>query len=400
LTVQSGGNVGIGTSTPSTFKLEVGGAIGPTTDNTFDFGSAGKRWVNLYASNGTVQTSDARLKDNIQNIDYGLDTIMKLRPVSFSWKDKPNDGRKLGLIAQEVQPVVGEVVKEGSDPDKTLGIYYDDLIPVVIKSIQEQQYKINVLDAKMQDKGMTDTATIADKIDALTTQTGQMKNDLIQVHTALDSQKEEIASLSAKLAQGLADIETLKGSVLSASTSALLSSTLSTSTLSSLATSSAVLDDLTVTGKTNVNALGVTGSISAGLLTITGLDTSDATASASIETLSGPLHLQKNGLGPLELMADKIVIDEKGNLALQEGNIELKKGKLIGNDTIRGVVTLPAGQHKVTVKQSWDAAPTSISAITTYDAHLWIEDLTKDGFTANVNPAATSEAKIYWSAIW
>jgi hypothetical protein len=191
LTVQSGGNVGIGTSTPSTFKLEVGGAIGPTTDNTFDFGSAGKRWVNLYASNGTVQTSDARLKDNIQNIDYGLDTIMKLRPVSFSWKDKPNDGRKLGLIAQEVQPVVGEVVKEGSDPDKTLGIYYDDLIPVVIKSIQEQQYKINVLDAKMQDKGMTDTATIADKIDALTTQTGQMKNDLIQVHTALDSQKEE-----------------------------------------------------------------------------------------------------------------------------------------------------------------------------------------------------------------
>jgi hypothetical protein len=117
-------------------------------------------------------------------------------------------------------------------------------------------------------------------------------------------------------------------------------------------------------------------------------------------TLSGPLHLQKNGLGTLELMADKIVIDEKGNLALREGNIEVQKGKFIGNDKIRGVITLPSGQHAVRVKQEWDTAPTSITATTTYDAHLWIEDLTQDGFIAHVNPSATSEAKIYWSAIW
>jgi Chaperone of endosialidase len=141
-----------------------------------------------------------------------------IRPVSFNWKDKPSDGRKLGLIAQEVQPIVGEVVNQGTDPDKTLGIYYDELIPVVIKSIQDQQQEIDVLDTKIQDKTMADSTTIAGKIDALITQTGQMKNDLIQVHTVLDTQQAEIASVSAKLEKSLADIETLKGSVLSAST--------------------------------------------------------------------------------------------------------------------------------------------------------------------------------------
>jgi hypothetical protein len=83
--------------------------------------------------------------------------IMKLRPVSFNWKDKPQWGTKLGLIAQEVKDVVGEVVVQGNidinydedgnvlpDSDK-YGIYYSDLIPVLIKATQEQQQMIDDL---------------------------------------------------------------------------------------------------------------------------------------------------------------------------------------------------------------------------------------------------------------
>jgi len=45
------GNVGIGTASPSTFKLEVAGSVGPSADNTYDLGSSGRRWANIYGTN-------------------------------------------------------------------------------------------------------------------------------------------------------------------------------------------------------------------------------------------------------------------------------------------------------------------------------------------------------------
>jgi hypothetical protein len=129
----------------------------PGFDNFISLGAAQNRWSVVYAGTGTINTSDARDKTNIQNINYGLEDIMKLRPVSFNWKDKPQWGTKLGLIAQEVKDVVGEVVVQGNidnhydedgnelpDSDK-YGIYYSDLIPVLIKATQEQQQMIDDL---------------------------------------------------------------------------------------------------------------------------------------------------------------------------------------------------------------------------------------------------------------
>ncbi|QLG70067.1 MAG: hypothetical protein CH104c_0839 [Candidatus Woesebacteria bacterium] len=45
------GNVGIGTASPSTFKLEVASSVGPSADNTYDLGSSGRRWANIYGTN-------------------------------------------------------------------------------------------------------------------------------------------------------------------------------------------------------------------------------------------------------------------------------------------------------------------------------------------------------------
>ncbi|MBC7885773.1 MAG: tail fiber domain-containing protein [Saprospiraceae bacterium] len=126
----------------------------PGYDAIISLGQAQNRWSTVYATNGTINTSDARDKTNIQNINYGLADIMKLRPVSFDWIGKPQWGTKLGLIAQEVKDVVSEVVVHGNidpeydkdgnllpNPDK-FGIYYSDLIPVLIKATQEQQQMI------------------------------------------------------------------------------------------------------------------------------------------------------------------------------------------------------------------------------------------------------------------
>ncbi len=114
----------------------------PWNDNYSSLGLATNRWKTIYATNGTINTSDARLKTNIREILYGLDAILKLNPVSFTWKDDSQNTQRLGLIAQDVQKVIGEVVDTGTDPAQTLGINYSEIVPVLIKGMQEQQQQI------------------------------------------------------------------------------------------------------------------------------------------------------------------------------------------------------------------------------------------------------------------
>lgn len=176
ITVRKNGNVGIGTTVPldalqvngrirlqtveyiedgGTNEIACRGDIRPTSDNTFDLGTSSLRWDDVFATNGTVNTSDIRDKRDIKEISYGLAEVLKLRPVAYRWKEKEERGEKLGLIAQELLEVIPEVVKTTDyklqEDGKTiikqdldrLGVYYSDLIPVLIKSIQEQQNMID-----------------------------------------------------------------------------------------------------------------------------------------------------------------------------------------------------------------------------------------------------------------
>lgn len=133
------------------FLIECNGTLVSTLDNTDFLGTSGRRWNTVYAVNGMINTSDARQKKNIQQLPYGIVQLMKLRPVTFNWIDGPPHGTKLGLIGQEVQQVIPEVVVDHeyfrneesgeweSRTAKYLGICYSDLIPVLINAIQEQQ---------------------------------------------------------------------------------------------------------------------------------------------------------------------------------------------------------------------------------------------------------------------
>jgi hypothetical protein len=82
--------------------------------------------------------SDVRIKKNISNSKYGLETVLKLRPVEYNLIS--NDLRQVGFIAQEVQKLVPEVVtgKEGDmSKGEILGITYSNLVPVLAKAVQE-----------------------------------------------------------------------------------------------------------------------------------------------------------------------------------------------------------------------------------------------------------------------
>jgi hypothetical protein len=146
------------------FAFNYGGehtAFLPLQDGTKNLGGSTNRWWNVYAVNGTIQTSDLREKENIEEISYGLEEVMQLHPVSYTWKKWPEDGTRLGLIAQEVESVIAEVVKKEKDIRKdeqgnvtsageyTYGLSYDQLIPVLVKAIQEQQARIVELEGRI-----------------------------------------------------------------------------------------------------------------------------------------------------------------------------------------------------------------------------------------------------------
>lgn len=84
----------------------------------------------------TNSSSDRRLKKNVAPLSYGLAEVLRLAPVSFRWKDARMGGqREVGLVAQDVQPVVPEVV--GRNADGMHSLDYAKLVPVLVRAIQE-----------------------------------------------------------------------------------------------------------------------------------------------------------------------------------------------------------------------------------------------------------------------
>jgi hypothetical protein len=83
--------------------------------------------------------SDITLKENVNSIDDALDKILNLNPVSFEWvKDvKFREGTVFGLIAQEVEKVIPEIVRKRAKGNGTLTIEYKELIPWIIGAIKE-----------------------------------------------------------------------------------------------------------------------------------------------------------------------------------------------------------------------------------------------------------------------
>jgi hypothetical protein len=165
---QSGSNSGIqiahyaSTSSATLLYLNAGLASGALSSGNFiycaDGGGAQFKVTGqgiIYAQNTTVQSiSDITTKENIRDLDKGLDTILALRPRRFDFKPGWGASRKnvMGFIAQEAEKFVPEIVdetefnKETGEKKKTIGT--TDLIPVVVKAIQELKKEIDILKAR------------------------------------------------------------------------------------------------------------------------------------------------------------------------------------------------------------------------------------------------------------
>jgi len=91
-------------------NFKFGGGLSPGNNNFYDIGSSDRRWKNIYATNGTINTSDERQKQKIIPLNYGLSQVLAMRPVSFEWKMNPEQGRKIGFLAQDLLEIIPEVV--------------------------------------------------------------------------------------------------------------------------------------------------------------------------------------------------------------------------------------------------------------------------------------------------
>jgi hypothetical protein len=170
---------GNGTSTNNSWRSL--GDIEPESDNLWELGASGRRWIRLYAVNSTINTSDYRIKTDISDASLGLNFINSLRPVSYKYivgaknPVRDSDGKYLkdkngnviyeerpgvrthwGLIAQEVKQAVdssgvedfaGWVKDDMSDPDSMQSLAYEQFISPIIKAIQELSQRLDALEA-------------------------------------------------------------------------------------------------------------------------------------------------------------------------------------------------------------------------------------------------------------
>ncbi|HZS07754.1 MAG TPA: tail fiber domain-containing protein [Blastocatellia bacterium] len=144
-------NLGYGVEGQSGIGIGVYGYSDSGTGGRFESntGDAGYFKGNVYVTGSITQNSDARLKQGVANLGYGLREVLRLRPVTWRWKDNPEGKLQLGLISQEVRMILPELVTEGRDEAKTLGLNYVGLVPVLIKAVQEQQTTLEHRDVEI-----------------------------------------------------------------------------------------------------------------------------------------------------------------------------------------------------------------------------------------------------------
>jgi hypothetical protein len=174
--IASGGDLLVGTTNTSAttgagFKfapgtnprlsIVTGSSTADTSISLYSTGAGAYRFFvdpsgTIYATVTTISSiSDERYKENIRDLDVGLDAVMALKPRKFDWKEGKGADTKdaRGFIAQEFEQVFPDLVDEWRDPapegEEPYKSVRQDLIPVLVKAIQELSAKNDALEARI-----------------------------------------------------------------------------------------------------------------------------------------------------------------------------------------------------------------------------------------------------------
>jgi len=148
-------------------------SVSPSIELTSSEGTLNGNWTykGFEISTEPDETSDIRLKKNIERFENGLDIVLDLKPVRFDWREdkcpssflqefrEPDDEygypgkvkRQYGLIAQEVEEIAPDLVGERKMYDENYKlIRYEKIVPILISAVQEQQKQIEELKKEIE----------------------------------------------------------------------------------------------------------------------------------------------------------------------------------------------------------------------------------------------------------
>jgi len=133
------------TSTDASFYITLTD-ITSGTENTLNVSS-----TKLYFNPSTGQLnstdynslSDRNKKENVESLVDAINVINQINPVSFTWKD--NGNKAYGVIAQEIEEVLPDIVSTSSEGVKSVS--YTQIIPFLVQVIQEQHKEIQRIKA-------------------------------------------------------------------------------------------------------------------------------------------------------------------------------------------------------------------------------------------------------------
>ena len=167
-------------------------------NNKLCLGSSSQKLKEIYVTTLNTQSctcpSDQRYKTNIEDLAPALNKVMQMRPVRFDYR-KEKDGavdstlmNRMGLIAQELKEVVPEVVHY-SEYDDIYSVDYVSLIPLLIKTAQEQQALIEDQQAQIEE-----LQTLVLSSDVTTASAHRQNNNETAANVGVEAQNNAIAA--------------------------------------------------------------------------------------------------------------------------------------------------------------------------------------------------------------
>jgi hypothetical protein len=167
--------------TDNFFQLDISPAnprLAGTGDEVVFYNSETETFNSIQVAN-VYNYSDARAKDNIKPLTIGLDAVLHLRPVSYTWKPEtatalsaiessssvangPNEDGQIqyGFLAQEVETVLPDAVKTDEEGHKMIN--YTAIIPMLVQAVQELQATVEEQSAKIAE--LTNNSFVASNV--------------------------------------------------------------------------------------------------------------------------------------------------------------------------------------------------------------------------------------------
>jgi len=340
---------------------------------------AGRVPVKVSTSNGPIQTGDMLTSSSIPG------TAMKATKAGIiigrATQDySASDSASVGSIIAFIQPGYADPsVVIADSGNLTNAQTLSTTLPMTTSALP----------------GLASGDTSAASSSAITSMNDQLANLTNSVQTL----QNQVASLSAQqvIASTSADLQgqvtTLTKAVDLLMTTQLNGNPLSGSISSSSADTLTLTNAFTVTGKTTLSDVGVTGTIQAGLLTIDGL-------TGTLNTLAGDLKLQSSGLNGIDLENGKVTIDTSGNI-VSESSITANKF-IVNEDTTSASVgegVIPAGKSSITILAPaiTDRSHVFTSYETLFDVPLVVtQKKARTSFTIQIAKPAPQDLKFSW----